>query len=101
MKNNMIGRFTISFYEGIYKDEVLLKTVTFHSNSERFRGNKIKEWAYEYVKEHPELLKEMEMANNTDSITNTESTATKVEKTEKEKQAEKLQSRLNIVTSKK
>ena len=93
-KQQLIERFTVSFYEESSSDRILLEALNQNCSISRFRGNKIKEWAYAYLKSNPDILKELVQNMNETTLTTSEN------KTKKEAQAEKLKNQLNIVTAK-
>jgi hypothetical protein len=105
MKSKLIDRFTVSFYEETYIDKILL-TAANRFCSQRFRGNKIKEWAFEYLKSNPELIKELEKELNKSKVkvkqeVEVDLSGTQasnlVELTEKEKKKNEIMSKINIV----
>lgn len=60
MKSTLKDRFTVSFYEETLNDKILLEVLNRMCQS-RFRGNKIKELAYEALRQQmPEVVKEIE-----------------------------------------
>jgi hypothetical protein len=104
MKSKLIDRFTVSFYEETYIDEILLEAA--NRFNQRFRGNKIKEWAFEYLKSNPELIKELERELNKSKTKVKDEVAVDVGQTqaanlvqlsEKDRKKNELKSKLNIV----
>jgi hypothetical protein len=60
MKSNLKDRFTVSFYEETYNDKILLEALN-RMCQPRFRGNKVKELAFEALKQQmPDMVKEIE-----------------------------------------
>jgi hypothetical protein len=64
MKSTLKDRFTVSFYEETLNDKILLEALNRMCQA-RFRGNKIKELAYEALKQQmPDVVKEIEKSIN-------------------------------------
>jgi len=99
--SKMSDRITVSFYEGIQSDDVVLKALN-KTIPPRMRGSKIKEWAYEYLKSNKELWEQIQKEINQDSQSIKSDNESK-EDIESSKAIEKdkpLKGMLNIVTTK-
>jgi DnaJ-domain-containing protein 1 len=105
MKSQLTDRISVSFYEETYSDKIILTALNKYS-SQRFRGNRIKEWAFEFIKSNPELLKELEHDINKSKVkvkeelkTNLKDSqaASLIELTDKEKIKNEIKSKIHIV----
>lgn len=94
-KSKMLDRITVSFYEEVDIEVVLLKALN-KISAPRLRGAKLKEWAYNYLRSDTELFNQVMKDIQGDSI---EVDSNKnIEKKEVLKKS-KLKSKLNIITS--
>jgi hypothetical protein len=94
-KSKMLDRITVSFYEEVDIEVVLLKALN-KISAPRLRGAKLKEWAYNYLRSDTELFNQVmkDIQGN-----NTEVDLSKNIKQNKIFKKEKLKNNFNIVTS--
>jgi hypothetical protein len=95
--SKMTDRITVSFYEGITSDDIVLKALN-KSIPPRMRSSKIKEWAYEYLKSNKELWEQIQKEINTTETVNIGKEVEEIGTSVKDKSV--LKSMLNIVTAK-
>lgn len=85
MKSNLKDRFTVSFYEETYNDKILLEALN-RMCQQRFRGNKVKELAFETLKQkYPDMIKDIEKTLNNKQESNKETAVTKQEVVKKKR----------------
>ena len=96
--SKMQDRITVSFYEGIYTDDMVLKALN-KSIPPRMRGSKIKEWAYEYLKSNKELWEQIQKEDN-EIVIEGEDKGNDIKAETKKKEKSSLKSMLNIITTK-
>lgn len=85
MKSNLKDRFTVSFYEETYNDKILLEALN-RMCQQRFRGNKVKELAFETLKEkYPDMIKDIEKSLNNKQENNMETAVTKQDTVKKKR----------------
>lgn len=94
-KSKMLDRITVSFYEEVDIEVVLLKALN-KISAPRLRGAKLKEWAYNYLRSDTELFNQV-MKDIQDDSTEVDSNKNIEEKEVLKKS--KLKSKLNIITS--
>ena len=94
-KSKMLDRITVSFYEEVDIEVVLLKALN-KISAPRLRGAKLKEWAYNYLRSDTELFNQVmkDIQGN-----NTEVDLSKNIEDKEVLKKSKLKSKLNIVTS--
>lgn len=94
-KSKMLDRITVSFYEEVDIEVILLRALN-KTSAPRMRGAKLKEWAYNYLRSNTELFNEVMK-----DIQN-ENTKVNINKSIEQKdisKRSKLKDKFNIVTS--